>query len=1116
MRFYSRADIVRCLLAFSVLLGTALPLTAFVIPEESPVIEKQFYHPRFHVRQELRVGNQVDPTKAIGSLSRLRVDPQQAYLDPRTGRWATLVQSLPLLPGSGVGNDLTWQGLGLKAAPSDQDLRVAAWQAFSGYLAENQQNLGIDLEELQPARVTVHRGGDLVQIYVPRAIDGVPVRDSFLNGVINHGNLVLFGTRNWGDNVSPATPAISREAAASVVNGHIQPLASQGYWGRPGLSYVPLAIGSEPAKVEIGQGLEFRLVWSVRPRFQGEYGRWEALVDAHTGELISFEDTNHYASTRNVVGGVLPIANDGMNPDGIEQAGYPMPYADVENGGTTQFTDSAGNVLSCVDGDITSTLSGRYLRMDDQCGAISLSDSGDIDFGTSGGTDCTTPGFGGAGNTHSSRSGYYEISRVQEQARAFLPNNSWLGEQLTSVMNINLSCNAFWSGSTVNFYQSGGGCNNTGEIAGIYDHEWGHGMDANDAVPSISNPGEGIADIYASLRLNTSCIGRDFLGSPCGGYGDPCTSCTGVRDIDWANRDSGLPHDIGNTFPTGLDLLCGSGGGTPCGGSTHCEGAAYAEAVWDLWNRDLPSVFGLPVDTAREIAGELTYLGGGAVGNWFTCSPPFGGCNADGGYLNYLAADDDDGNLANGTPNMEAIFDAFNRHQIACATPAVNNNACNRPASAPANVMATPFDRGTLITWDPVAGADGYKIYRAEGVFQCDFGKEYLGETVLSTQFFDTELKNGFEYYYIVVPMGDTSTCLGPASSCTTVTPAAGENIACSGLEPTVSIITGDGDDFIDNGETVDVGFEVTNVGTGTLNNVRITDVRCSSHPGIDSSVTYPAQIVASLADCAVTTAGGFTFVGTDLAMGDTIQCTINVTADEVGAPGRNCAVTLGPAESDLQNVASITYDFESDDEGWEAQEGTFSRTSAGGGADSTSFYLSSSDNLADQCDHVRSPGILLTSTSTLSLSTQFEIEAEFTPGVWYDRANIGIYDPVSGTRTTVDPDGGRTYNASGANGTCGLADENGWGGVMDTWADSTWSATALGSAALAGQPIQLDVRYGTDALEQGFGFHFDQVTLTDIDLQIPDGQADTESGFVFSDGFESGDIDAWSFFINN
>ena len=50
-------------------------------------------------------------------------------------------------------------------------------------------------------------------------------------------------------------------------------------------------------------------------------------------------------------------------------------------------------------------------------------------------------------------------------------------------MNLNQTCNAFWSpaAGTVNFYRSGGGCRNTGELAGVFDHEWGHGMDDNDA-----------------------------------------------------------------------------------------------------------------------------------------------------------------------------------------------------------------------------------------------------------------------------------------------------------------------------------------------------------------------------------------------------------------------------------------------------------------------------------------------------------------------------------------------------------------------------------------------------------------------------------------------------------
>ncbi len=42
-------------------------------------------------------------------------------------------------------------------------------------------------------------------------------------------------------------------------------------------------------------------------------------------------------------------------------------------------------------------------------------------------------------------------------------------------MNRENSCNAYWNGSTVNFYREGSGCGNTGEIAAVFDHEWGHG-----------------------------------------------------------------------------------------------------------------------------------------------------------------------------------------------------------------------------------------------------------------------------------------------------------------------------------------------------------------------------------------------------------------------------------------------------------------------------------------------------------------------------------------------------------------------------------------------------------------------------------------------------------------
>ncbi len=434
-------------------------------------------------------------------------------------------------------------------------------------------------------------------------------------------------------------------------------------------------------------------------------------MDAHSGEVLASKDQNHYAEVK---GDVYPVTNDGIVPDGVEQAGWPMPFADA-TGGTT---DTGGNIGTS--GSITTDFYGPYVDINDNCGSSSLTQSGGIDWGTSGGTDCTTPGFGGAGGTRASGAGLDEHNRSIGRARDQQPTNSRLQARLTSNMNINDTCNAYWNG-TVNFYRSGGGCSNTGEIAGVIDHEWGHGLDANDATPGIASPsGEGVADVYTALRLNDSCIGRNFQGS---------------------------------AFPTIAEL------------------------------------------------------------------------------------------------------------------------------------------------------------------------------TVLST-------------------------------------------------------------------------------------------------------------------------------------------------------------------ETDLAFTASKTYTFESDAEGWTTVQGTFNRSSSGGGAGGTSWHEQSSSNLDNQCDQVTSPVMLLSETSTLNLSTHYDIEPIYQGTTWYDRANVGIH--VGGSRSLVSPDSGRLYDAGGANGTCGTSGQGGWASAATTWASSGFSAAALGSAGLAGQAVRLDVRYGTDAGLNGTGFRFDEVTVTDVSFQIPDAQDDT------------------------
>ncbi len=63
------------------------------------------------------------------------------------------------------------------------------------------------------------------------------------------------------------------------------------------------------------------------------------------------------------------------------------------------------------------------------------------------------------------------------------------------------------------------GCNNTGEIAGVFLHEFGHGLDQNDGTGTApeSATGEAMGDTFALLQTQQSCVGSGFrLPDPSG------------------------------------------------------------------------------------------------------------------------------------------------------------------------------------------------------------------------------------------------------------------------------------------------------------------------------------------------------------------------------------------------------------------------------------------------------------------------------------------------------------------------------------------------------------------------------------------------------------------------
>ncbi len=1083
-------------------------------PNRSPAIEKKgFRHPSLYLANQPTPVNRLgaaDSRAAADRLQSLGLASSRGYLDPRSDRWSTLLLAEPLIAGNGKGNTrVRDQEEG--ARPSDSEsLAEEAWRGLKHYLSENRLALGVDIGELQePPSVVVHDQGERIQIHAQRVVDGIVVRDSFLSAVINHGNLVLLGSQVWGDVEVSTGPTVDLEQARDVLSDHLRPLEIVSDRTQPELILVPTVADTGPTKSSLGQGYRYRLAWVLSPVLAGESGTWQALIDAHNGELLEFQDRNSYASTRTVTGGVFPVSNDGTAPDGVEQAGYPMPFADISSATGSQFSDSGGNHPVCAEGDVTTSLNGKYIKIDDFCGLTSETSSGNLDLGTSSGADCEVPASASSlGNTHAARTGFYELNRIAEQARGQLPGNQWLQNQLTAVVNIpdlgspEFNCNAFWDEITINFFTSGSVapglvCGNTGELAGVLDHEWGHGLDNNDVNRAISSPGEGIADVYASMRLNDSCIARGFyqVQNNCGDD-DPCLTCDGVRDIDWRQRTSQSPHDIAWIDNSCQPPLLGDIG--PCGGAIHCEGAVYSEAFWDLVHWDLQSSpFNMDLNTALEVGTRLAYLGAGPVGNWYSCVDGTGtgdGCNGDGGYLNLLAVDDDNGDLSDGTPHMEAIFAAFDRHGIACATPTIQNGGCSSSPATPPVVVASPVDRGVDLSWAPVPDASGYEIFRTDGEFACDFGKIKVGETS-ATSFFDDGLLNGREYSYVVIPKGTDSSCFGPASSCTSVIPVAGASL---GLDPgsvDLTFINGDLDAFLDNCETAELGFDVFNTGTGQLTNVRVVGFEPISHPGsLVVTTPVPLNLAPSLDSCD-RARGVIAFQADGLSFNETLEIRVDVTSDELGGRIKSHLVRLLGAETSVQPEDVKVFDFESGLDGWEVVAGTFGRFDTGGGAGASSFYMASSSNLPDQCDVVRSPIMRLSDTSTLSLSTQFDIETfvDIEGDIfWFDRANVGIHDLASGQRTMVEPNGGRPYNAGGLYGSCGTQNQPGWADTEPSWSQSTWSVFALDSASHAGDFVQIDVSYGTDAFEEGAGFSFDQVTVTDIDLIVADGQADT------------------------
>lgn len=191
------------------------------------------------------------------------------------------------------------------------------------------------------------------------------------------------------------------------------------------------------------------------------------------------------------------------------------------------YTTGTGNA------QITALLQGPFAVVQNQAGpGMQAAQSGgtanpiDLNFGASSETDLAQT------------TAFYWTSFVHELTQPALGPASLAN--LPVKTSINATCNAFWDGSSLNFFHAGGGCPNTA-YSDVVMHEFGHGVDAANGGILDGGYSEGFGDAVAVLGTRQSCVGRDFFG--------PGTCLRPATDVVlWPPPSGDEVHDIGRRY----------------------------------------------------------------------------------------------------------------------------------------------------------------------------------------------------------------------------------------------------------------------------------------------------------------------------------------------------------------------------------------------------------------------------------------------------------------------------------------------------------------------------------------------------------------------------------------
>lgn len=340
-------------------------------------------------------------------------------------------------------------------------------------------------------------------------------------------------------------------------------------------------------------------------------GKWDVYVDAATGEAVARQQMLRFAT------GTVLLDAPVRRPTAL-RAQFPASRATVTLDGleTESATDGTVSWATEVPASAELALVGPLVRVLDDAGpeatvAFPLDPGGTFVW-----SEAATE------LVDSQLTTFVHTGEVKARVKAIAPTFTFVNQQTDATVNIDDQCNAFSDGTDINFFRAGGPCENTGRLSDVVHHEYGHSTHFHAILPGAGAfdgaLSEGISDYLAATMSDDSGMGRGFF------YSDQP-----LRELDPPNFEHRWPDDIA--------------------GDVHETGLIIGGALWDLRE--------LLVDKHGQELGVAT-----ADDLWFQSIRRAEDIPTM--YHEVLAADDDDGDLENGTPNVCEINQAFGRHGL--------------------------------------------------------------------------------------------------------------------------------------------------------------------------------------------------------------------------------------------------------------------------------------------------------------------------------------------------------------------------------------------------------------------------------------------------------------------